>query len=86
MGYERDTYYFNSHGKMTGNPSENSVLVVNSVEHDVYGNQTSPRLFLMSKGRRKRFPFLDKSDLTRNARPLKMLLDEAQMTIQLTAT
>jgi hypothetical protein len=37
MGYEHDTYYFDRHGTMSSSQSPESVLRVNSVEHDTYG-------------------------------------------------
>ena len=38
MGYERDTYYFDSNGNRSHSKLNDSVVSVTSVEHDTYGN------------------------------------------------
>lgn len=65
MGYERDTYYFDRLGRMTSNPSSDSVLEVRSVEHDVYGNPSFSASVIDLPGAKEALPVL------RRQRPYK---------------
>ncbi len=65
MGYERDTYYFDSHGEMTTKRTEDSVVEVKSVEHDVYGNPSYSATVLDIEGTKKALAIL------RTTRPFK---------------
>lgn len=58
MGYERDTYYFDKNGQMSTKRTDESVLVVNSVEHDVYGNPTFDASVLDVEGAKEALPVL----------------------------
>mgnify|MGYP003638174525 CR=1 FL=1 len=58
MGYERDTYYFDRRGQMTSNKSDDSVLVVHSVEHDVYGNPSFDASVFDVEGAKEALPIL----------------------------
>lgn len=58
MGKERDTYYFDRRGQVTWNRSDASVIQVDSLEHDVYGNPTYSASILDLEGAQEALPLL----------------------------
>ena len=71
VGYEHNTYYFNRSGDFSHEKKIDSVIVVESVEHDVYGNPHFTAIVLDLAGAKELLPKLR----GRNSREISAIED-----------